>query len=74
MCVPKSLALPNIQKEKLQNNAMIGKTAGAVLKDISSVICAVPAFDSRNNIHGILFTKTRHGNFIVWATLFDSTS
>jgi len=69
MFVPKSLALPHIQII-LQNNTIINKTAGAVLKGISIVICAVPAFDFLNNVLSILFTKTRQGQFHVCATLF----
>jgi len=73
MCVPKSLALPYIQII-LQNNTMISRTAGAVLKDPSVVLCAVLAFNFLDNILGILFTKTHQGKCHVCATLFDSDS
>ena len=36
---------------------MISKTAGGVLKDISVVLCAVPASNFPSNLLGILFTR-----------------
>ena len=56
MCLPKSLALPDIHKI-LQHSTMISKTAGAVLKDLSVVLCAVLASAFPYNILGILSTK-----------------
>jgi len=73
MVAPKSLALPHIQII-LQNNTMISKTAGAVLINISSVICAVPASNFLNNVLGTLFTQTLFGQHHVCATLFDNDS
>jgi len=48
--------------------------AGAFLRNMSMVICAVPASIFLNNILGILFTKILESQCHVCETLFDSPS
>ena len=56
VCVRREVWPRRILKVQVRRS-MISKTVVAVLKDISVVLCAVPAFDFLNNFLGILFTK-----------------
>ena len=56
VCVRREVWPRRILKVQVRRS-MISKTVVAVLKDISVVLCAVPAFGFLNNFFGILFTK-----------------